>query len=164
MRLRTQKRGWKYGAAGFLALACFLSMVLWGPATTQGKTVRLLGQVAEQGEYPWTMGLTVRELVNDGGGLGPFARKKVRVLDATPALHVTVGHDAHKLLARLANSVDEELASAWESCHLPGEAPDLSMVTPRPPVKAVVDFRKPTDDFALSPGDVVVVEEVVLNF
>ncbi|WP_147263237.1 hypothetical protein [Roseimicrobium gellanilyticum] len=163
MRLRNRWSVWLVCGASLLAVLCWLA---FAPSSTAPKSgmVKVIGAVAKQGEYPWQQGLTAKQLVTDAGGLTPFGFWKVQVYDVNPAWHVKLGRRTKGLLVTVVNWVDDSLDSMWETCHLPGESPDLRMKKTPPSAKATVNLRVPAEDITLSPGDVVLVPERIVTF
>jgi protein involved in polysaccharide export with SLBB domain len=122
------------------------------------------GEVARQGAYEWTQGMTVRGLISRAGGTTPFAKtSKVKVVVPPSKAPPTLKEKARAWLVTVVNTTHEYADSAWDACHLPGTCPKFRMEKMLN-LKATVDLRKPTSDFALTPGDVVIVEERLVTF
>jgi hypothetical protein len=160
-----QTKRWLGGAAllAFLAWYGFGLMSGTEPTATNGN-VKAYGLVVKQGTYTWYPGMTVRGLIAEAGGTTTFAQiKKVKVFDPKASAPVKLWRKTLGWMVSVVNAANEKVASTWEACGLPEDAPDFSM---RPPtnLKAVVNLRKPSTDVALSPGDVVIVEEILVSF
>ncbi len=67
--------------------------------TIRSLKVYLVGAVGKQGMYPLSSGLTVLELITEGGGLGPFAKSgSIYILRSVDGKQVRIGFDYKKAM------------------------------------------------------------------
>lgn len=142
--------------------ALFVAQRKPAPVLTGNEKVSLLGQVIHQGNYAWREGLTLEDLVMQAGGFQPFAAvRRIKVVDSTTSESLL--HKLHSAVYDLVAPLDKPINEAWEFCSLPWSPPDFDWLRPGPVAKAVIDFRSPRSQYHLQPGDMVFVDERLLN-
>jgi|GEM_PF-2823904 len=134
------------------------------PTGTPPAAVVVYGQVITQGKFAIKPGMTITDAIKEAGGFAQFAKiNKMKIVNSWAP------EPRYKpLLRKIAESlepVDYALANMWSDLNLPGDAPAFDFLSPPMHQRALVNMRDSTDARTiLEPGDIVMVEEIKVNF